>query len=506
MNETLLKDLTCEEFIAKLAGNSPVPGGGGAAALAGALGTALGEMVVSLTYDNKKYESVRENMREYAETSREIRDKLTDLIDEDAKVFQMLMAAYRLPRDTETKKKLRAEKLEVSLRDAAGIPFAIMKECCRAIELMEKIAISGNSMAISDAACGALICDAALKSASMNVLINTAAMTDAKYACSLNLKVSELLEEYSPRAFSVYDRIKKQYCEANRDSDLSEKPEILSGKAAAEKIKSDCLIMAEELRGKGITPTLAVVRVGENPADLAYEKGLQRTAAGCGVEIKIREFPENISETLLADEIRGLNENAEIHGVLIFKPLPAHIREEKINDLISPCKDVDGISTASMAYAYSKKGSGFYPCTAEACMEILDYYDIDVSGKNIAVLGRSLVIGKPLAMMLTYGNATVTLCHSRTKNLKNICKDADIIAICMGRARMIDEEYLDAAGNQLVLDVGINTDEDGKLCGDLNPASAAKAGVAYTPVPGGVGSVTSAVLMKHTLLAAYNAS
>lgn len=280
----------------------------------------------------------------------------------------------------------------------------------------------------------------------------------------------------------------------------------LKGKDAADALSAELKVRGERLREKGIEPTLAIVRVGEKPEDLSYERGALARAEKTGVRVQVHHFEENISQRELVEELGKLNKDDRVHGVLLFRPLPEHMDEEHVCRALDPKKDIDGITEGSLAGIFMETKRGFPPCTARACMEILDYYNIPTAGKKAAVLGRSLVIGKPAAMMMMGRNATVTVCHSKTgeENMKEICRGADIIIAAMGRAKCIDGEYL--SEGQTVLDVGINTDEEGKLCGDVDFEQAEKAAANITPVPGGIGAVTTAVLMLHTMEAAEKAA
>ena len=281
--------------------------------------------------------------------------------------------------------------------------------------------------------------------------------------------------------------------------------ELLKGKAVADALTEKNIETVERLKAAGVEPTLGIVRIGENPSDMSYERGALKRAEKTGVTVKQFIYDESISEDDFLKEIEKINADECIHGVLIFRPLPKHIDDDKVRNLLVPEKDVDGITDGSLAGIFTGTHKGFAPCTARACMEIASYYGIDFAGKKVAVLGRSLVIGKPVAMMAMEQNATVTTCHSRTgeENTKAICRDSDIVIAAMGRAKMIDGSYF--GEGQVVLDVGINVDEDGNLCGDVNFDEAEKTAAAITPVPGGVGAVTTAVLMLQTLEAAERA-
>ncbi len=276
--------------------------------------------------------------------------------------------------------------------------------------------------------------------------------------------------------------------------------EILKGAAVAsalnEKSKEICLSLKE----RGVNPCLAIVRVGERGDDIAYERGILKRCSALDVEVKQIILPENVSQSEVIAAIEDLNSDTKIHGILVFMPLPSHIDENTVRETIAPEKDVDGVTSGSAAYVFSGKGIGFAPCTARAVIEILKYYNIPISSRRAAVFGRSMVIGKPVSMLLMAENATVTVCHSRTVNSEEISKQADIVIAALGKAKALDGEYF--REGQCVIDVGINFDENGKMCGDVDFSAAEEIVSHITPVPGGVGSVTTAVLVRHTLEAA----
>jgi methylenetetrahydrofolate dehydrogenase (NADP+)/methenyltetrahydrofolate cyclohydrolase len=276
--------------------------------------------------------------------------------------------------------------------------------------------------------------------------------------------------------------------------------DILKGAPVAASLNEKTIKRVETLREKGVVPTLAMVRVGENDADIFYEKGATKRCDAVGIEARKILLPEDISETELIAEIEKLNNDSSVSGVLIFRPLPKHINDEHIRSALAPEKDVDGITDGSLAGVFTGSGRGFCPCTAEACIELLDYYGIDCTGKNAVVLGRSLVIGKPVSQLLIGKNATVTVCHTRTKNLPDVTRRADIIICAAGHAGAVTHGHV--SSGQIIVDVGINTDENGKMCGDADFAGVEPIVGAITPVPGGVGSITTSVLVSHVVTAA----
>ena len=273
--------------------------------------------------------------------------------------------------------------------------------------------------------------------------------------------------------------------------------EILSGAAVAQKLDDELKGKIEKLKNNGIAPTLCVVRLGQKPEDLSYERGLLKKAEKLGIEVNKKLYDENITQEEFESELKKIDADNNNHGILIFRPLPRHIDEKKVLELISPQKDADGVTDASMLGIYVDTGVGNPPCTAKACMEILKHYDIRLQGKKAVVLGRSLVVGKPLALMLLKENATVTICHSKSENLSKICKEADILIAAVGKAKLLGKEYV--SEGQIVIDVGINMGEDGKLCGDVNFEEVESVVSKISPVPGGVGTVTATVLMSHVV-------
>ncbi len=276
----------------------------------------------------------------------------------------------------------------------------------------------------------------------------------------------------------------------------------LSGKPVADRMTEENRELAGRLRQEGVIPQLAVIRVGDDPGDISYEKGASKRAEKTGVQIRHILFDKEVTQEELVKTIHRLNEDEEVDGVLLLRPLPRHIDEKLVCEQLAPAKDMDGITTGSMAGVFMDTDVGFPPCTAQACMDILDHYGVELEGKRVTVMGRSLVIGKPAAMMAMRRNATVTVLHSRTRpeDFAKAGQEADIVIAAMGRARMVGPDKL--GQDQVILDVGINMDEDGSLCGDIDYGPAEEKAAMITPVPGGVGSVTTAVLMKHVLQAA----
>lgn len=280
--------------------------------------------------------------------------------------------------------------------------------------------------------------------------------------------------------------------------------EILKGAPVAAALTEALIARAEALKASGIVPVLAILRVGERPDDISYETGAMKRCAKVGVEVRQFLLAADCSKEQLLDTIREINGDSSIHGCLMFRPLPDKAAEAEACALLAPEKDVDCMTSGSLASVFTGKGAGYPPCTAQACMEILEHYGVDLTGKRATVIGRSLVIGKPVSMMLQAKNATVTMCHTRTADLPGECRKAEILIAAAGKAGVVDRSFV--APGQVVIDVGINVDENGKLCGDVKFDEAEPIVSAITPVPGGVGAVTTAVLCKHVIEAAEKAS
>ena len=283
----------------------------------------------------------------------------------------------------------------------------------------------------------------------------------------------------------------------------------LLGKEVNEALVASLQTRTAALREKGINPTLGIIRLGENPSDLSYEKGATKRAEEVGVCVKNFVLPEDASKEELLAVIDQVNADDSIHGVLMFRPLPKHLKadQDEICNRLAPKKDVDSMTHMSNAGVFEGQDLGYAPCTPAACMEILDHYGIDCKGKNAVVIGRSLVVGKPAAMMLMAKNATVTICHTKTVNTAEICKNADIIVSAAGVLNSLTKDYV--REGQVVIDVSMNWNPDkitskgkGGMSGDAIFDEVEPIVGAITPVPGGVGAVTTSVLMKHVVEAA----
>ena len=275
--------------------------------------------------------------------------------------------------------------------------------------------------------------------------------------------------------------------------------EILKGLPVANAINEKLI---EELKGMDKVPHLAIIRVGERPDDMSYERGATKKMEKVGFDCTSYTFPADIDNETFQKEFDKINEDDNIDGILLLRPLPKHLDEKAIENRINPNKDIDGISPVNLAKVYAGDTTGFAPCTAEAVIEMLDFAGVDLTGKRVTVVGRSLVIGKPVTMLLMKKNATVTVCHTKTVDMPSVCRNAEIVVAAAGVAKMIDKSFI--SKDAIVIDVGINVDEDGSLCGDVNFDEVSEFASILTPVPGGVGSVTTSVLAKHLMKATKN--
>lgn len=289
---------------------------------------------------------------------------------------------------------------------------------------------------------------------------------------------------------------------------------LLLGKEVTDALNEKLMERTAALKEKGVIPTLAIVRCGANPSDLSYEKGATKRAELVGVAVKKYELPEDVTKEALLATIDEINGDDTIHGVLMFRPLPKHLKadQNEICNRLDPKKDMDCMTDLSNAGVFEGRGDlGYAPCTPEACMEILDYYGIDCKGKSAVIIGRSLVVGKPAAMMLMGKNATVTVCHTKTVNTAEVARSADILVSAAGVLGSLTKDYV--RPGQVVIDVSINWDPNkvnskggkGAIAGDAVFEEVEPIVEAITPVPGGVGSVTTSVLMKHVVEAAERA-
>ena len=276
--------------------------------------------------------------------------------------------------------------------------------------------------------------------------------------------------------------------------------EIIKGKpvgdALSEILKGECEALVKE----GIQPKLAILRVGAKPNDLSYERGALKKCDTIGIVAEVTELSEDTTQEQYIEALQKLNKDSSVHGILTFRPLPKGIDEEVIKNVISPEKDVDCFSPMNTAKLMEGDKTGFPPCTPTAVVEILKHYNVPLKGANVVVLGRSMVVGKPVSMLLLGENATVTICHSKTQDLAKVCSQADVLVAGVGRARMVTSDYIKEGA--VVIDVGINAKpEGGGICGDVDTDDVVEKASMVTPVPAGVGSVTTSILAKHVIKA-----
>ncbi len=276
--------------------------------------------------------------------------------------------------------------------------------------------------------------------------------------------------------------------------------EILYGKPVAAAIWNEVGAGVESLGKRGIQPCLSIIRMGQDQSAESYENSIVSRFQKVGIAVKCSAVSQNADEEALTEIIQKVNLDESVHGCMILRPLSQHIDEFRVLEKLEPAKDVDCAGRMSLGGVFSGSGDYFCPCTAEACMNMLDYYNVPLRGARVAVIGRSLVVGRPLAMMLQQRDATVTMCHSKTPDAAKICREQDIVISAAGKLRLVDESYTNC--RQIVLDVGIDSDKDGNICGDVDFERVRDAVAAISPVPRGVGSVTTAVLARHVVAAA----
>ena len=278
---------------------------------------------------------------------------------------------------------------------------------------------------------------------------------------------------------------------------------LLDGRATSAQLKSELKEQAESLTRRGVTPGLAVIQVGDDPASSVYVRNKRRTCAALGIDSFEFDLPTETTEEELLSHIDSLNERPDVHGILVQLPLPDHIASDKVIQHIAPEKDVDGFHPMN-AGALATGGEGFVPCTPAGVMEMLKRYDVPLSGQSAVVIGRSNIVGKPMAQLLLQANATVTIAHSRTQNLESVVRGADIVIAAVGRAEMVKADWVKPGA--AVVDVGIQRGADGKLVGDVAFPEVSEVAGWCSPVPGGVGPMTIAMLMANTVLSASRAA
>ena len=278
----------------------------------------------------------------------------------------------------------------------------------------------------------------------------------------------------------------------------------LLGKPVAEKLDLATRAAVDSLAAAGTSPLLAIVRVGDDASAVSYERSIVKRGETCGVAVRSAVLDAHAGMPELLARIEDLNADASVHGIMLFRPLPPALDEQAACEAIAPDKDVDGCTSASLAGVFSGSAIGFAPATAQACIELADHYGVELAGKHVLVVGRSLVVGRPLAMLLLSRDATVTLAHSKTVDAAALAREADVVVAAAGHAGLVGADWM--RPGQTVLDVGVNVGADGRLCGDVDAGAAQAAGVAFTPAPGGVGAVTTSVLLSHVACAAFRYS
>ncbi|MCL1808365.1 MAG: bifunctional 5,10-methylene-tetrahydrofolate dehydrogenase/5,10-methylene-tetrahydrofolate cyclohydrolase [Clostridiales bacterium] len=272
---------------------------------------------------------------------------------------------------------------------------------------------------------------------------------------------------------------------------------LLKGIEVVNGMKESLSSRVLELKRKGKTPCLGIVRIGERPDDLSYEKGAVKRCSGIGLLCKVFNFPADVSNEEFIQEFKKINADESVHGLLVFRPMPKHIDEEAVKGIISPEKDMDCMSPANIAKVFAADETGYAPCTPQAVMELLKHFGIPLKGKRVTLVGRSMVVGKPLSMLLLKEHATITICHTRTADLAGECRKAEILIAAAGVPKMVKDSFVNEGAT--VIDVGINVDENGNLCGDVDFESVEPVAGSITPVPGGVGTVTTSVLAMHVI-------
>lgn len=277
---------------------------------------------------------------------------------------------------------------------------------------------------------------------------------------------------------------------------------VMLGTEVAKSMKEALIQEVELLKKEGITPSLTIIRVGAREDDLAYERSAKKRMELVGIDCNVLELAKDISQEEFEREFAKVNDDPEVDGILLFRPLPDGLDEEPVKMMIDPGKDADCMGAVNSVKVFLGEEDGYAPCTAQAVMEILKHFHIDVTGKKVTIVGRSMVVGKPLSMLMLKNNATITVCHTRTKDLKEECRDADILVACAGNAKMITADMV--KDGAVVVDVGINIDENGQMCGDVDYENVKEKASYITPVPKGVGSVTTSVLASHVVRGAKN--
>ena len=272
---------------------------------------------------------------------------------------------------------------------------------------------------------------------------------------------------------------------------------LLKGKPVVESLREDLKSRIDNMKMKSIAPAILIFRVGEREDDISYEKGILKNCERIGVSYRRDVLPENITTRELVKKIELANQDRLVHGIMIFRPLPKHIDEELVCRTINPGKDIDCMNPENLEKVFEGSSEGFAPCTPEAVMAMLEHYKVPLEGASVAVVGRSTVVGKPLSMLLLNNNATVTICHSRTRELEKVTAASDVVIAAAGRARFMDENFF--TEDSIVIDVGINDDGNGRICGDVDFEKVSSHVKAINPAVGGVGLITTTILLSHAV-------
>ncbi len=494
------RDDTLAGFVRRLSSGEPVPGGGSASAVAASLGAALVAMVAALSRGRPKYATHALTIARAEAEGRRLADRFLELADEDAAAYGRFSSALKLPRDTEAEIAVRVGAIRAAARGAAQVPMACVDACRDLVAAAETLAGRSNANAASDLVVAAHLAVAAAHGAAANVRVNLASVGDPQLADGLSFRVDEALAAIEGLARTVRSGGCERTC-PRAPGRMSPRggPRLLAGAPIAAEIRAGVKDdVAAFKRRNGFAPTLAVVLVGRDAPSAVYLHQILRSCRAVGISGRLVEVPGRVSGAHLRRVIGELNGDPLVSGIIVQMPLPRHLDLRAVIDTLDPAKDVDGIHPLN-AGLLTLGFEGFLPATAQAAVEILKRSGIDLLGRNAVVVGRSNVVGKPAALLLQREHATVTMCHSRTRDLRRHLKNADVVVVAVGKPGLVDGAML--ARGAVVVDVGINV-VDGKLLGDVDFESAKTVVSAITPVPGGVGPVTNAILLTHVLQAA----
>ena len=477
-------------WLDKLASEAPAPGGGAAAALSLSMGASLISMGCNLTIGKKKYAAYEATMKSALERAEQARRVASGLAEEDAKAFDSVIAAYQLPKDSAEDKAARSAAIQSATIEAAGVPMRTAELAAEMIALAGEIVEGANKNVISDVALSVLMSKAALEGSVVNVEINLGTIADEAKREQLEQALARC-QQALPEADEISARVRKQIGGV-----------LIRGAKFARAIKKDSKARIAALADKGVTPTMAVVMPTDDEATAWYVNSIVRAASKAGIECRVDKLAEATKASICA-RLDELSADASVHGIICQTPLPAGVKLTDVAPHIAVAKDIDGANPESLGRLASGLPA-FPPATSEAVVEILRRAEVPLSGATVTVVGRSNVVGKPAALLLTAENATVRICHSRTRDLAAACREADVVVAAVGRAKLIGAEHVREGA--IVIDVGTNPTEDGGLVGDVDQAAVESKVAGVTPVPGGVGPVTTALLLRHVVDAAEAAS